>query len=187
MQCIACEQENPTGSKFCSLCGLPLFLQGSNAPASGTICSTCQSLNTAGSFFCYRCGDYFYAYDEKASGNGARLADPAPPPAAAKARIIIPGRPDIPLNDNPTFVERSSFDPTLPHDVLMSISRQHVLITWDKGTYYVQDYGRDGTGSTNHSKLNGTDIYRKGRQPLKDGDRIELAQQSELTLTFKTP
>jgi hypothetical protein len=186
LQCIACEQDNPAGSKYCSLCGLPLPLQGLNAPASDVICPSCQSLNPAGSFFCYNCGDYFFICEEKPSGNGLKQAEPALQPAAIKARIIIPGRPDIALNGSPAFIERSSFDPTLPHDVLMSISRQHVMISYDNGTYYVQDHGRDGTGSTNHTKLNGTDIYRKGRQPLKDSDRIELAHQSELALTFKT-
>jgi pSer/pThr/pTyr-binding forkhead associated (FHA) protein len=99
---------------------------------------------------------------------------------------MVPGRSDILLNGSPVFIDRSSFDPTLPHDILMSISRQHALVTYDGGKYYVQDHGRDGSGSTNHTKLNGTDIYRKGRQQLKDGDRLELAHQAELTLTFKT-
>ena len=99
----------------------------------------------------------------------------------------MPGRPDIPLNTDSIFIERNSFDSTLPQDVLMSISRQHVLITFDKGIYYIQDYGRDGTGSTNHTRLNGKDIHHKGRQPLKDGDLIELAHQSELILTFRQP
>ena len=110
---------------------------------------------------------------------------PSETPAPGKARIIIPGKPDIMLSGAPTFVERGSFDQTLPQDILMSISRQHVLITYDDGVYYIQDFGRDGTGSTNHTRLNGADIHHKGRQPLKDGDRIELAHQSELTLTFR--
>ena len=104
---------------------------------------------------------------------------------ASKARVIIPGRPEVFLTGAPTFIERGSFDPTLPQDILMSISRQHILITWENGIYYVQDFGRDGTGSTNHTKLNDADIHHKGRQHLKDGDRIELARQPELTLTFK--
>jgi hypothetical protein len=186
MQCISCEEENPAGARFCSLCGIPMPPQGIVAPASGIICSSCQSLNVAGSFFCYNCGDYFIACDEKTPGNGSEAAAPAAkPPLAQKARATIPGMPDIMLNGKPAFIDRYSFDQTLPHDVLMSISRQHILLTFENGAYYLQDYGRDGSGSTNHTRLNGIDIYRKGRQRLNDGDRIELARQSELTLVFK--
>jgi pSer/pThr/pTyr-binding forkhead associated (FHA) protein len=89
------------------------------------------------------------------------------------------------LDGTPVFIERSDFDSTVPHDLLMCISRQHVLITCNKGKYYVMDYGRDGKGSTNHTRLNGVDIYNKKRKALKDDDRIELANQPELTMTFK--
>ena len=106
------------------------------------------------------------------------------PPPAPKAKVIMPGGAEIILTGIPVFIERSDFDSTLPHDLLMNISRQHVLITYNKSKYYVQDYGRDGKGSTNHTKLNGTDIYKKKKKALKDGDQIELAGQPELTMTF---
>ena len=185
MQCMSCEQENAQGSRFCSLCGLPLQQDMPSARATGTICSACQYLNIADSFFCYSCGSYFAETGEKPSGNGAKPPVPIETQLASKARVIIPGRPEVFLTGAPTFIERGSFDPTLPQDILMSISRQHILITWENGIYYVQDFGRDGTGSTNHTKLNDADIHHKGRQHLKDGDRIELARQPELTLTFK--
>lgn len=184
MQCKSCEQENVQGSKFCSLCGLPLPPDAPAGPDAGTICSACQHINVADSFFCYYCGNYFWETAEKTLGNGGKQAEPVEAKPAVKAKVVIPGRPEILLSGTPTFIERSSFDQTLPHDILMSISRQHILITYENGTYYVQDFGRDGTGSTNHTRLNDTDIYHKGRQPLKDSDRIELARQSELTLTF---
>jgi pSer/pThr/pTyr-binding forkhead associated (FHA) protein len=69
----------------------------------------------------------------------------------------------------------------------MAVSRQHVLVTYDRGRYYIEDYGRDGKGSTNHTKLNGVDIYHKKRKALKDGDKIELAGQPELTMTVSLP
>jgi len=185
MICLSCEQENPQGARFCSLCGLPLPANVPTAPATGTICSNCQSPNIEGSFFCYNCGTYFAENTGKPSNNGAKPPEPQEAHAATKARILIPGRPDVILTGAPFFIERGSFDQTLPPDVLMSISRQHVLITYDAGAYYVQDYGHDGGGSTNHTRLNDTDIYHKGRQALKDGDRIELAHQRELALTFK--
>lgn len=89
------------------------------------------------------------------------------------------------LTGDPVFIERADFDSTLPYDVLMAISRQHILITYSRGRYYIQDYGAEGKGSTNHTKLNGIDIYGKKRKALKDGDKIELAGQPELTMTFR--
>ena len=97
----------------------------------------------------------------------------------------MPGGSEILLMGAPTFFERSDFNGKVPQDVLMSISRQHMLITYDSGAYYLQDYGRDGTGSTNHTKLNRIDIHHKGRQALKDGDQIELSRQPSATITFK--
>jgi len=185
MQCTSCEQENAQGSKFCSLCGLPLPANTASSPATGTICSACQYLNTEGSFFCYYCGNYFSEIQEKAAGNCAKQPGPAETKVTVKARVIIPGRPEMLLSEASAFIERSSFDQTLPQDILMSISRQHVLISYDNGVYYIQDFGRDGKGSTNHTRLNDVDIHHKGKQPLKDGDRIELARQKELALTFK--
>ena len=96
----------------------------------------------------------------------------------------MPGGNEIILTGNPVFIERNDFDSTLPNDLLMCISRQHILITYKNGKYYIQDYGHDGKGSTNHTKLNGIDIFHKRKRALNEGDKIELAGQSELTLTF---
>ena len=155
--------------------------------ANDTIaCSRCGKANSTGRFFCYSCGNYFAA-DE----NGSSAKESGTPEKAGTqvshpiARVIMPGGREITLPGAPTFIERSNFDSTLPRDILMSISRQHLLITCQNGDYYVQDYGHEGRGSTNHTKLNNVDIHNKGRQKLVDGDRIELAMQPELTLTFK--
>jgi len=99
--------------------------------------------------------------------------------------VIMPGGAEIILTGIPTFIERNDFDSSLPHELLMSISRQHILITYGRGKYYLKDYGSEGKGSTNHTKLNGIDIYNKSKKALKDGDKIELAGQPELTLTFR--
>jgi len=97
----------------------------------------------------------------------------------------MPGGDEITLTAEPVFIERSDFDGTLPPELLMKVSRQHVLITFNNGKYYIKDYGRDGTGSTNHTRLNGIDIHGKRKKALMDGDQIELAGQKELTLIFK--
>lgn len=150
------------------------------------ICPRCQNTNNAGSFFCYTCGKYFVDVEEVKIGlRSNKRVRGAPLPPAPKAKVVMPGGSEIILTGAPVFIERSDFDSTLPHDLLMSISRQHILITYGKGKYYLKDYGREGKGSTNHTRLNGIDIYNKRKKALKDGDKIELAGQSELTMTFK--
>ena len=149
------------------------------------ICPACQGLNGAGSFFCYSCGHYLA--DEKECTSNDTVMEEAAEAAAqgAAARMIMPGGEEIILADNSQFIQRSNFEGKLSQDALMSISRQHLLVTRENGTYFVQDHGRDGTGSTNHTRVNNIDIHHKGRQALKDGDCIELARQPEATLIFR--
>jgi hypothetical protein len=150
------------------------------------VCPRCQQENDAERFFCYSCGKYFVDSEEVKTGwSPSKAARKTASPAAAGAKIIMPGGVEIMLAGAPVFIERSDFDSTLPHDLLMCISRQHLLITCSKGKYYIQDYGKEGKGSTNHTMVNGADIFNKKRKALKDGDKIELANQPELTLTFK--
>ena len=148
------------------------------------ICPACHGLNGAGSFFCYGCGNYIAAQQEPAV-NGAAVEEIFKSvPQGVGAKMILPGGGEIVLTGNPQFIQRSNFDGILPQDALMSVSRQHVLVTSENGTYYVQDHGRDGTGSTNHTRVNNVDIHHKGRHPLRDGDSIELARQPGATLIF---
>jgi hypothetical protein len=159
---------------------------GPDGPERKIICPRCRNTNNAASFFCYTCGKYFADVEEAKTGRGRNkrgrgaLLRPAP-----RAKVIMPGGAEITLTGEPVFIERSDFNGALAQDLLMRVSRQHILITYDRGKYYLKDYGRDGTGSTNHTKLNGIDIYNKRKKALKDGDKIELAGQPELTLTFK--
>ncbi len=146
-------------------------------------CPSCQALNEDGRFFCYTCGHYL-ADDEGLPEQATRLHEKASQ-AAPPAKVLLPGGREMALNGKPTFIQRDDFDSTMPRDLLMCISRQHLLITYKNGSYFVEDHGKAGQGSTNHTRLNGEDIYRKGKQPLKDGDKIELAHQPELTVTFK--
>jgi hypothetical protein len=149
------------------------------------ICPACHGLNGAGSFFCYSCGNYL-AGEQEPVVNGAMVKEIIEVvPVETIAKMILPGGEEIVLSGNPQFVQRSNFDSILPQDALMSISRQHLLVTCESGTYYVQDHGRDGTGSTNHTRVNNVDIHHKGRHPLRDGDRIELARQPGATLIFR--
>ena len=149
------------------------------------ICPSCHGLNSAGSFFCYGCGNYLAAEQESAANGIAVKETMEVAPQVGTAKMLLPGGEEIILTVNPQFIQRSNFDGILPQDALMSVSRQHALVTCEDGTYYVQDHGRDGTGSTNHTRVNNVDIHHKGRHPLKEGDRIELARQPGATLIFR--
>ncbi len=185
VRCRACDTENIPGEAVCQGCGLPLAELEPGRSENKITCPRCQSENNVGSFFCYTCGKYFADTEETKAGKPKKRA--ATPRSAPKAKVIMPGGAEIMLTGVPVFIERSDFDSKLPHDVLMAISRQHVLITYSRGKYYLKDYGREGKGSTNHTRLNGVDIYHKTKRALKDGDKIELAGQPELTLTFRSP
>ncbi len=158
----------------------------SNGCEHRVICPRCRSENNFGTFFCYTCGKYFADVEEIAPGCGNGKRGPGRQAhSAPKAKLIMPGGAEMVLTGQPVFVERSDFDNALPGDTVMKISRQHILITCSKGRYYVKDYGPEGKGSTNGTKLNGIDLRNQKRKALKDGDKIELAGQPELTLTFR--
>ena len=186
--CRACHTKNEPHEKVCLRCWMPLAAIGPDGPERKIICPRCRNANNAASFFCYTCGKYFADVEETKTGKrSVRQKRGALRSSAPKARVMMPGGAEITLTGAPVFIERSDFDSTLPHDILMAISRQHVLITYDRGKYYLEDYGRDGNGSTNHTKLNDVDMYHKRRKAIKDGDKIELAGQPELTTTVSLP
>jgi len=183
--CRACQTENDLAEPNCRRCGLSLHTGEQGAAGNMVTCPRCLYLNEPGSFFCYKCGKYFVEMEAMPAGQEGQPAGRPAAESTPSATLLMSGGTKISLTGTPTFIERSDFDGTLPDDLLMSISRQHLLITCEKGIYYVEDYGREGRGSTNHTRLNGIDIYKKGKQALKDGDRIELACQPELSLIFK--
>ncbi|MBM3155176.1 MAG: FHA domain-containing protein [Chloroflexi bacterium] len=186
--CQACGTENDTDEISCRRCKLPLTAAAPDITEANIICPRCQKTNNAGSFFCYACGKYFADIEGAKPGTvSKKKRRSAKARSAPKAKIIMPGGSELTLTSAPVFIERSDFDSKLPRDILMQISRQHALITYSRGKYYLQDYGRDGKGSTNHTKLNGIDIYGKGKKSLKDSDKIELAGQQKLTLVFRLP
>ncbi|HEX7364625.1 MAG TPA: FHA domain-containing protein [Dehalococcoidia bacterium] len=184
--CKACRARNEAHEKVCHKCGLPLST-AQDEPDRKIICPRCQHSNNAASFFCYACGKYFAEVEPTKINRSLATKKGNQRPSTPRARIIMPGGSIITLSGDPTFIERSDFNGTTSPDLLMKVSRQHILITCDRGKYYIKDYGRDGTGSTNHTRLNGIDIHGKTRKALKDGDKIELAGQPEFTLTFMLP
>jgi len=183
-RCGQCGTYTSNGNTVCKKCGSSLSVSNSCAP--GIICPRCLSKNYNGSFFCYSCGKYFAEMENAAarttSGNGRKKS------AARRvriAKIIMPNGNEITLSGDPVYIERSDFDGSFSREILMRVSRQHVLFSYCRGRHYVKDFGHDGKGSTNHTRLNGVDIFAKKRKSLKDGDTIELAGQPELTIKFK--
>lgn len=74
---------------------------------------------------------------------------------------------------------RHDFQSLLTHDKADLISRQHIHLGYDNGEYFIED-----RNSTNGTRLNGASIKGKGRQQLKEGDTVELADA--IALTFKS-
>jgi hypothetical protein len=184
--CPACRTKNEPDEKVCHRCGLSLAAIRPDEPEHKIICPRCRSANNAASFFCYTCGKYFADVEPaRTARRSVRHKRGTSGSSAPKARVIMPGGTEITLTGQPAFIERSDLNSTLSKELLMRVSRQHILITYGNDKYYVKDYGRDGTGSTNHTRLNGIDIHGKRKKPLKDGDKIELANQPELTLIFR--
>jgi hypothetical protein len=97
----------------------------------------------------------------------------------AKARLMLPDSSEISLTEAVRPIGRSDFDKAASPEALKYISRQHLLIRSGGGSHFAEDHN-----SANGTKINGVEIKGKGRQELKDGDRIEVADV--VALTFKT-
>ena len=64
-------------------------------------------------------------------------------------------------------------------DNLKYVSRKHCRVINESGKFFIEDLQ-----SANGTKVNGVEIADKGKQELKDGDVIELADL--VRLTFRT-
>jgi pSer/pThr/pTyr-binding forkhead associated (FHA) protein len=58
------------------------------------------------------------------------------------------------------------------------ISRQHLRITFEDRRFFIEDLG-----STNGTRVNGSEIRGTGKRPIEDGDDIDVA--GALKMTFK--
>jgi hypothetical protein len=92
------------------------------------------------------------------------------------AKFVSPGGTTMPIADRP--LGRRDFRALMSPEKADTISRQHILVTYKNGRYYIEDLI-----STNGTKLNGSEIRGSGKQPIKNGDIVELA--NALNLTFK--
>ena len=82
----------------------------------------------------------------------------------------------VPLSRFPMIIGRTDFIDSMPSDILHYVSRQHFCLRYENGQHAIQDLN-----STNGTKINGVEIKGKERWPLKNGDRIEIAEVMALT------
>ena len=99
-----------------------------------------------------------------------------PVEAGLPAKFALPGGTTIPVTGRP--LGRRDFQALTPPEKVAFISRQHILVTYENSQYQIEDLG-----STNGTKLNGSEIRGDGRHVLENGDMIELA--GKVSITFK--
>ncbi len=97
---------------------------------------------------------------------------------ASAARLVLPDGGELLLAGNERPLGRRDFNKLLKPDTASYISRQHIKIWHEDGSYYIED-----AGSTNGTTLNGSEIKGTGRHALADGDAVELA--GKLAITFR--
>lgn len=93
----------------------------------------------------------------------------------ATAKLILPDNSELSLALEPRWIGRADLEKFIQSGNVKFISRQHCLIDFATGKYYIEDQN-----SANGTRLNGHEIKGKGKLELKDGDVIELANEAKL-------
>lgn len=116
-----------------------------------TLCLNCGYQNRPGNIFCTQCG--------------SRLTESND----ASAILVVVRDPQkgatFPLQGPETFIGRSSSNDIVFNDPL--VSGQHVRISYDGGSFWIEDLG-----STNGTTVNGEELSAK--TALKDGYLIKI-------------
>ncbi len=81
---------------------------------------------------------------------------------------------DIPIPDYKVFKKLPIVTQKEFLNLLTKISRRHARITFKDGTYYIEDIGTKGIGSTYGTYVNGVRLEAKKPYPLSSGDRIKF-------------
>ena len=92
--------------------------------------------------------------------------------------FILPDNSKIAIENSVKIIGRSDLEKVFSPDNLKYVSRRHFIINSEGGKYYIEDLN-----SANGTKVNGIDIKGKGKQEIKDGDKIDLA--NTVVLTFR--
>ncbi len=94
-------------------------------------------------------------------------------------RLVAADGKHIAISEGGRTLGRKDLRSLVKTDKIGLVSREHIQLTCEDGSYYVED-----CNSTNGTKVNGSSIRGKGKHPLKNGDQIELA--GVVTLTFQS-
>ena len=189
MKCNSCGAENADDSNFCETCGVTM--SGATAPpvapptglpnpvsSSGLECPSCKAKNLPDSTFCDSCGASLAQ-----TGPAPTPVPPeppiAPPTPTVKASFTLPDQSEIALSGNDTIGRAKLAKYITPADKASEVSRKHLIITVEGTQFFIAD-----GGSTNGTKLNNVEIKDSGKQELKNGDTILVADLVELV--FKT-
>jgi hypothetical protein len=121
--------------------------------------------------------NYTAASTAVSSGTGVMVTSPAA--AGHGAKLETSGGELFNLGGKLGALGRKDFQSLLKPDRAELISRQHILLDYEDGRYYIED-----KQSTNGTRLNGSAIKGTGRHLLKEGDTIELG--NALTFTFRS-
>jgi len=99
------------------------------------------------------------------------------PIGAGAARLVTAGGGELPIRGGAMSLGRSDLRALAAGpDRADLISRKHLTMDYENGDYYIED-----ANSTNGTRLNGESIRGKGKQMLRNGDTIEVADALKLT------
>ncbi|MGA2157759.1 MAG: FHA domain-containing protein [Dehalococcoidia bacterium] len=99
------------------------------------------------------------------------------PIGAGAARLVTAGGGELPIRGGAMSLGRSDLRSLAAGpDKADLISRKHLTMDYENGDYYIED-----ANSTNGTRLNGESIRGKGKQLLRNGDTIEVADALKLT------
>ena len=96
------------------------------------------------------------------------------------SKLLLPDNSFISLAPAGGWIGRHDFSGKISDSIIQQISREHLFIGMENGTFYIED-----RGSTNGTSLNGQQIGGTGRHFLHDGDTLELGGVA--TVYFKQP
>ncbi|MFQ6060511.1 MAG: FHA domain-containing protein [Thermoplasmata archaeon] len=96
------------------------------------------------------------------------------------ARVEFPDGSVLQVVDS-LVLGREDFKGLVRDEEINLVSRKQMRIFREGNIYFVED-GHAGQPSSNGTKLNGQDVTGMGKQPLRDGDTIVVADVLDLVV-----